>query len=71
MMELDLPANNHDLLAGIGNRALNNGVPLARFNVCLRATDVHSTVTLKDVEFLQRIQSRRIFNIAGADVKAS
>jgi hypothetical protein len=67
----DLPANNHDLLFSIGNGAFDDGIPLAKFDICLCATDIHGIIALEDVEFLQRIQSRRIFNIAGTDIKAS
>jgi hypothetical protein len=66
----DLPANNHDLVFGIGNRAFDDGVTLTTFNVCLRTTDVHGTITLKDVEFLKRIQSRRVLDVTGTDVEA-
>jgi hypothetical protein len=70
-MGIDLPADNHDLLFSIGNGAFDDGVPLARFDGCLRGTDVHGIVALEDVEFLQRIQSRRIFDITGTDIEAS
>jgi hypothetical protein len=71
MMGIDLPANNDDLLFSIGNGAFGNWIPLAKFDICLRATDVNGIIALEDVEFLQRIQSRRIFDIAGTDIKAS
>lgn len=71
MMGIDLPADNNDLLFSIGDRAFNNRVPLSKFDICLRATNVHSIIALKDVEFLQRIQSRRIFDISSTNIKAS
>lgn len=67
---INLPANNHNLVFGIGNRALDDRVTLTTFNVCLRAADVHGTIALKNIKLLERIQSRRVFDVTGTDVEA-
>jgi hypothetical protein len=67
---ISLPADNHDLLFSTGNGAFNDGVTLTTLNVSLRAADVHSTVALKNVEFLKRIKSGSVFDVTGTDIKA-
>lgn len=66
-----LPSDDQDVVLLLRWLALDRQVPLSVLDVLLVARNVDRTVLLNDLELVQWVKSRRIFNITSRDAEAS
>lgn len=68
--EKDSPSDNNHLLLGLGHRAFGNRSSLSGLNVRLCSADINRAILFKDLECVQGVEGRGIFDVSGVDIEA-